>query len=207
MLILGLGALSGLVAGWARGGRLAGLAGFRFRAPLLLVAGALVQSGAGALTPHHRLRAIGIAYALVGLWLVLNAHRHRGPMRVALALLGVGWCLNMVPIVLNGGMPVSGHGLELVGAPRSTSVAEGHFFKHVPADRHTRLAALGDVIPVPFPASVVSAGDLVMMAGLALVVNAGMTGDTTDAPRAARHHPATSRRTGNTPGGGLDVLS
>jgi hypothetical protein len=207
MVILGLGTLCGLVAGRARGGRLAALAALRFHAPLLLVAGALVQAGAGALSPDHRMPAIGVAYAVVGLWLVLNAHEHRGRVRVALALLGVGWCLNMVPVMLNGGMPVSRDGLERVGAPTSTSVSEGHLFKHVPADRHTRLAPLGDVIPVPVAASVISAGDVVLMAGLALVVAAGMTGRTTDAPRAASPDRLRSGRPGRTSRGSLDVLS
>lgn len=51
-------------------------------------------------------------------------------------------------------------------------VAVGHLWKHVPAENATRLASLGDVIPITLPGlrAVVSLGDLLILPGVALVV-------------------------------------
>lgn len=175
MSILPVAAVCGLVIGLARGGRLGGLAELRFRAPLLLCVAFLAQVGLGAVSPGQRFVVVGFSYTLVGAWLVLNARRQHGRVRLALGVLTVGWLLNMLPIVLNGGMPVSLHGLRHVGAPATISVTEGHLYKHVPADRHTLLPLLGDVIPVRPFGSVISLGDIVMFAGLTGVVVAAMT--------------------------------
>lgn len=175
MLIVGIGAVAGLALGRAGGGRLRALAGLRFRAPLLLCAAVLIQAGMGLVAPGRRWLAIGVAYAVVGAWLLLNAAHQRGGLRAALVILAVGWMLNAAPVALNGGMPVSGQGLQAVGAPLTTAVSEGHLYKHVPAGPDTLLAVLGDVIPVRAVASVVSVGDVVMVVGLLLVVAFAMT--------------------------------
>ena len=176
MLILGLGAVAGLALGWAGGGRLRGLAELRFRAPLLLAVAVLIQAGTGLVAPGRRWLAIAVAYAVVGGWLLLNAAQHQGGIRAALVIVAFGWLLNAAPVVVNGGMPVSLEGLREVGAPATTSVSEGHFYKHVAAGPDTRLAMLGDVIPVPAVASVVSLGDLVMVVGVLLVITLAMRG-------------------------------
>lgn len=175
MVTFVLGALCGVAAGRVRGGRLISLTTLRFRAPILLAVAALTQAGAAIVDPNHRLAAVAAAYAVVGIWLMMNAFHERKGIRLGCVVLGVGWLLNLVPIMLNGGMPVSAAGLERVGAPKTISVTEGHFYKHVPAGHETRLIALGDVIPLPMAASVISIGDIVMLAGIALVVAAGMT--------------------------------
>jgi hypothetical protein len=175
MLIFPVGVLSGLTVGRLRGGRLAGLAGLRLQGlPLLWLAVAL-QLALGAVAPSARPLGVGLSYALVGAWLSLNTRRATGAVRAAMALLALGWLLNLVPMALNGGMPVSGHALRAVGAPVGTTVDQGHLFKHVPADARTRMAVLGDVIPVPVPASVISVGDVAMLLGVAGLVMSGMT--------------------------------
>ena len=175
MMTFCLGALCGVAVGRGRGGRLAGLTTLRFRAPILLVVAALAQACLAVVAPDHRAVGIGSANAIVGIWLVRNAFHHRGGLRLGFVALGVGWLLNLIPVMLNGGMPVSAAGLERVGAPRTMPVTEGHFWKHVPADRDTRASVLGDVIPVRMVASVISVGDIVVLAGIALVVASGMT--------------------------------
>lgn len=175
MLIFPLGALCGLAIGRARGGRLRGLAELRFHAPLLLCLAFLVHAGLGVLPAGRRPLAIGFAYAAVGVWLVANARLHHGPLRLALALLAAGWLSNVIPMLLNGGMPVSLDGLRSVGAPATISVTEGQFYKHVPAGGHTVLPELGDVIPVRPLASVISIGDIVMFVGLVVLVVSAMT--------------------------------
>lgn len=193
MVILGLGALWGLALGLAVGGRVRALARLRFRAPLLLWPAAGLQLGAGWLAPSRRPLAVGLAYAVVGAWLLLNAAWHAGPIRAALGLLALGWVLNGVPIVANGGMPVSMAALRQVGAPATVSVRDGHLFKHVPASRDTVLVGLGDVVPVPALRTVVSVGDLVMVVAVMLVVAFAMAGDG-GALRAPPHPPLAFRR-------------
>jgi hypothetical protein len=175
MLILPVGVLSGLALGRMRGGRLGGLAELRFRSLAVLWLAVAIQLGLGVVPAAGRQVAVELSYALVGAWLVLNARPGDGAVRAGMALLALGWLLNMVPITLNGGMPVSRQALWEVGAPASTAVAEGHLFKHLPADRRTAAPALGDVIPVPAAASVISIGDVVMLVGVAGVLAAGMT--------------------------------
>lgn len=175
MVTFCLGALCGVAVGRARGGRLAGLTTLRFRAPILLVVAALAHSCVAIVAPDYRMAALGSAYTIVGIWLLRNAFHHRGGLRLGFVALGVGWLLNIIPVMLNGGMPVSADGLERVGAPRTMPVTEGHFSKHVPADRDTRASVLGDVIPLRMVATVISVGDIVVLAGIALVVASGMT--------------------------------
>jgi hypothetical protein len=174
-MTFGFGALFGVAVGLGRGGRLSGLTTLRFRAPILLLFASVTQALLGAIAPSRRLLALGVAYAVVGMWLLRNSFHHRGGVRLGCAVLTVGWLLNLIPIVLNGGMPVSAHGLERIDAPRTMSVTEGHFSKHVPADHDSRVSVLGDVIPLPLAASVVSIGDIVLLAGIALVVAFSMT--------------------------------
>lgn len=177
MVMLCLGALCGVAIGRARGGGLAGLGGLRFHAPLLLALAALAQAGFGVVTPSYRSVAIAFAYVVVGVWLAVNACLQRGGVRLGCVVLCGGWLLNLIAIIPNGGMPVSADALEHVGAQRTMSVTQGHFYKHVAADRDTQMSRLGDVIPLPFAATVVSIGDIVMLAGIALVVGSGMTGE------------------------------
>ncbi len=71
-------------------------------------------------------------------------------------------------------MPVSLHAAGQVGASPGMDVADGHLSKHVAAGRDTDLWWLGDVIPIRPLASVISVGDVVIVAGIVLVVAAGM---------------------------------
>ncbi len=174
MLIFALGGLAAVGMGWARGGRVGGIAELKFRAGVPLYAALLIQLGVGFVVPSLRFPAIALSYALVALWLGVNARRQRRPVGWGIGVLALGWLMNVLPILLNQGMPVSGHALERVGAPATLSVSEGHFFKHVPAGSDTALAVLGDVIPVPALRSVISVGDIAMVLGLVLLVVAAM---------------------------------
>ena len=172
-LILAAG-LCGVAVGLARGGSIGGLANLRMRRRWLLGAALLLQGGSALLAPHQRFILVVASYALVSAWLVDNARQQYGPVRGALVVLTVGWLLNVLPIVLNHGMPVSRSALDSVGAPRARSVSEGHFYKHVLAGRHTVLAGFGDVIPVRPLATVMSLGDIVILVGLAMTLAAAM---------------------------------
>lgn len=170
---------AGVVLGLARGGRLGGLADLGLRAPGLVFAALAAQAALGtgparALSEGVRASAVVASYAAVGAWLALNAACGPRTLRPALALLAVGWLLNALAIVPNGGMPVSAQGLRRAGVPADFAVEEGQLFKHVRADGDTVAPWLGDVLPVRPLRSVVSVGDVVLAAGIAVAVSAAM---------------------------------
>jgi hypothetical protein len=123
--------------------------------------------GLGSSPPPEALRdALVVAsYTCLGLWLALNARYQPGGLGTAFAVLGLGWLLNVVPMVLNGGMPVSSAALRAIGAGDEV-VDEGHLWKHVPATAETDAAWLGDVVPVPPAGAVISAGDVALLLGV-----------------------------------------
>ena len=86
----------------------------------------------------------------------------------------VGLVLNLIPIALNQGMPVSGSAVrEVGGSPASVPTEPGG--KHHLAAGEDRLTFLGDVIPVRAPfREVVSVGDLVLWLGAAVFVAGAM---------------------------------
>lgn len=130
------------------------------RTPVIVVAALLhVASipfdgrlGTGLLT-------VSIATGLV--WLALQ------PRHLPTVLLGLGVAMNLLVVVANGGMPVDPAALSSVG--RDIGDVTGSFFgKHIVMDDDTRFAWLADRIPIPVQRNVVSAGDVVMAAAIAL---------------------------------------
>jgi hypothetical protein len=115
-----------------------------------------------------------ISYLVVGWWIFENSRAFSGAKRRGLVLVGIGWALNLLAIVPNRGMPVSPSALKRAGIAQSTSVGLGHMSKHVALHHGTVLGALGDVIPLSWFRSVVSAGDIVMAVGIACLVAAAM---------------------------------
>lgn len=88
-----------------------------------------------------------------------------------LAIAGLGIAANVMVIGLNGAMPVSLKAASETGLERS--IAAVHLAQdclHEPLDGTTALAPLSDVVPVPGPPwqrGVLSAGDVLLAAGLA----------------------------------------
>jgi hypothetical protein len=94
----------------------------------------------------------------------------------ALWLVIAGLLLNLVVIGLNGGMPVSASALRTAGTDSRGLVGAGAIKHHLmgPDDVLTPLA---DVIAIPSPiGAVVSVGDLLLYAGIAILVVAIMLG-------------------------------
>jgi Family of unknown function (DUF5317) len=90
-------------------------------------------------------------------------------------LLAAGLLLNVVVIAANGAMPVSRYAEERAGVDRDTFV-HGTSGAHEVADDQTRLSLLADVIPVALPVrpETVSAGDVLIVSGVGLLIVAGM---------------------------------
>jgi hypothetical protein len=144
------------------------LALVRVRAVRLLVAAAIVQLGTSALAPGSGLArgtALVLTTVLVGLFLVGNARLPGVPL-VALGLL-----LNVVVVGANAAMPVSVDAAARAGISRAElGLADDAMRTRSGPDTH--LAYLGDVVPValPYRPQVVSAGDVLVAAGVGLLL-------------------------------------
>jgi hypothetical protein len=169
-VVLALIVLLGAVAvGYLAGGRLGALGELHLRMRrLVLLAFAAQVTGALAGGPAWGWGLAASALAMLG-FLV----RNRGVRGTGLVTLGIA--ANALVISLNGAMPVSA---DASGRARISTqgLLRGTDPRHELADDRTRLRQLGDTIPVvaPWRPDVVSPGDLLVLAGLAELVVAGM---------------------------------
>lgn len=183
MSLLPVAMFGGMALGYLSGGRLRRLGAFPVRAPLLVGGALAVQLGLGRFPAGARFSLVVTSNGLVGAWLAVNATGRPGRARVAIGLLALGWLMNLAVILPNGGMPVSTAAMAEAGFETGATVTDGHLYKHVPAGPRTSLSWLGDRIPVRPAKSVVSAGDVVMLIGLAWTVMSAMAGTGAPPPR------------------------
>jgi len=167
-LVLVVAVLAIAVAVAAGGDRLLGL---RVRAVRLLVAAALLQLVSGTLASGSaavRVLTVILSALLVALFVW-------GNWKVAgIPLIGAGLLLNGVVVVLNFAMPVSVSAAARAGlAPAQLHLGDDPF--HERLGPQTRLPGLGDTIPVALPwrPQVVSPGDVLVAAGVALLLVTG----------------------------------
>lgn len=163
-----LGALAaGCLAGMVSGGHLSNLARVRIRSWPILVAAVIVQATLGLVPgPARWILALACCGAVVT-WCARN--RGRNWLCAGLVLLGLGVVVNATVMAANRGMPVSAPALAAAGMPRNMDVTQGHLYKHVSLTNRTRLAQLGDFIPLRPVRTVLSPGDVAMLAGIAVV--------------------------------------
>jgi hypothetical protein len=167
ILVLVVAVLAVAVAVAAGGDRLAGL---RVRAVRLLVVAAVLQLVTAALEPSVAIRVLALTLSalLVALFLW-------GNWQVAgVPLITAGLLLNGVVVALNFAMPVSVSAVARAGLqPAELHLGDDPF--HEKAGPHTLLAVLGDTIPVALPLQpqVVSPGDVLVAAGVALLLVTG----------------------------------
>ncbi len=176
-MVLAVAALvAALGIGRLAGGSLRRLATLPLRGTWL-VGGAVVLQAAGVGAALALDRSAGSAYAaglagsaaLAGLFLLRNRRLPGIPLAT------VGLALNAAVVVANGAMPVSLPAAARAGVATGP-IAGGEDARHVVADGRTRLRPLGDVVPVPWPGhpEVVSPGDVLLVAGLGLLLVRGM---------------------------------
>ena len=183
----------GALAGWLAGGRLRNLLRLPlFGWPLILVWLALGLQVGLLLVPEPLLTPVLIgSYLLVALSIgvvfarVVSAGQG-SPAATGVATIGLGWLLNVIVIAANGGMPFSPDALAN-GASYDPHDHAVLIPKRVPATEDTHLAALGDTIPLPLSGTFVSLGDIVLAAGVAMLVFAGMSGQGSTRTPVTRH--------------------
>jgi hypothetical protein len=176
MLVLIVALTCGLIAGYALGGRLRNIEHLSLRLTWLVVLAMAVQlvifTPLGApLSETIVLAAHMASYALLLAFAVANRHQ------VGVALVGVGTLLNAAVIFANGGyMPASRWALEFAGI---AVAAEPHNNSTV-AGEGARLLPLGDVMAspswVPVVGNVFSVGDVLVAAGVAMLLVTAMRG-------------------------------
>ena len=167
--------LAGLLLGLATGGRISHLGGREFRGMPLLVIAALVNVAGGfiawkvaPLAPSVRVASLVGVYGLVA-WALWTSP---GLWRPAVTLLTLGGLLNFLVMAANAGqMPVDLDLLRAAGKPHlAERIGRGQAFRHSARTPQTPLGSLSDVIPLPRPFNVPSAGDLLLGLGLMLLV-------------------------------------
>lgn len=171
-MLLG-GVALGLIVGLLAGGKVSNLVAVRLRwigllfgavIVRFLTEAALVRGSELAETLRLPLFATAYGLLLVGLWV---NRRHPGILIAAVGILG-----NAIAVIANGGfMPVWEPSLTAAGFGPSDVDAALHVLLPASIDESFLLHAgfLGDVIPLPLPflRDVISAGDLLIAAGLA----------------------------------------
>ncbi len=150
-----------VIVGLARGGRIQHLLDIETRAWWLLVIGFAMQLVAAQLSSDNgTLAVILLLLSYVSILGMVWMNRKAPGMWIA----GVGLLMNFTVIAVNQGMPVLPAAVEIAGG--SADVALGG--KHVLLDESSRLAFLGDLIPLP--GTVISMGDVFLAIGLGVFV-------------------------------------
>lgn len=182
MSVILLVILGSLVAGVARGGTMTNLSELPFRSARLLLAAVVVQL-LGASAEGLGLPRPGLLYVLgmVGSAALVTVFVARNRALPGMALIVLGFVLNAIVVTANGAMPVDPKAAERVGID-TIRLYQNVDAKHELADSATRLRFLADVIPVPLPwpfergSNVVSIGDVVLAAGIGVLLVNGMLG-------------------------------
>lgn len=88
-----------------------------------------------------------------------------------MASVGAGLALNAVVVLANSGMPVLPAAAIAAGGSHLSWIAGAGDFVHAAVVQGTRLMALADIIPIPWPLrGVASAGDVAMLSGIVAFV-------------------------------------
>ncbi len=199
MLLIAGVLVIGLVLGYLAGGRLRNFEHLRLRWWALAPLGFLMQLVPLPLQGHlERQVSVGLLIASYPVLLAFVARNIRLP---GLPLLFIGLAMNLLVISVNDGMPVTRHALEASGQGNLLQdLIHNGGAKHHLAGSGDVLLPLGDVIPIGKPIrQVVSAGDLVVYAGMIWLIVAVMRRrprETAPAPPPAR----SGRSAGSPPG-------
>jgi hypothetical protein len=172
LLLLVAPPVIGVVVGYLLGGRLSGFRMIRFVALWLVWLAALVQvmqyyviDVRDFIEQRLGVPMLGIVFVLVLTWLAVNLRHWPVAIRFAGLVIVLGALLNGLVIALNGRMPYRSTTATAVGLQQGLTTP-----KNEPADSGTRLAFLGDTIPIAVLHTMVSPGDILIGCGSAAMV-------------------------------------
>ena len=164
LVVVALAVLVGLV----RGGSLAQLGELHLPGWPLVILGLLVQV-VGAFAGDPTLYVVGMLASAVCVTAFVARNRHLPGM----ALIAAGFLLNAIVVTANGAMPVDQRAAAKAGVSIG-HVSDGVDAKHEIRDADTLLPLLSDIIAVPIPggygSNVLSLGDVVLAAGIGVLV-------------------------------------
>lgn len=155
-----------LVVGWLRGGRLANLGHVTLRSSWMVLVGFAAQLLLAWLTARADRAGVAGLPLLVLSQVALLGFLWRNRLLTGMPLVLAGFLLNAVVIVANGAMPVAPAALEAVSG-RPAALVPG---KHRLLGADDALPWLTDVLPIPLLRTVVSVGDVVLAAGVGVLV-------------------------------------
>lgn len=162
--------LISIVMALVRGGRLLNLSEVKLRAWPLLLLGFGMQVAADRIPVDrswsHDTAVTLVILSFIPLITIAWLNRHEAGMW----LVGLGVFMNFTVIAVNGGMPVLPEAASLGLGRDITAIDFDALSKHVLLDEGTRLAFLGDVIPVRVLRNVISLGDVFLAIGLGVFV-------------------------------------
>jgi Family of unknown function (DUF5317) len=173
VLLLGAILAIGLLIGWGLGGSLRNVAHVRvqvwFLFPIALILQVIpVPRGDAGTVRYFPFAVLLFSYVVLVVAVVANWRLRGFPIVL------VGLVLNVIPIAINQGMPVSGTAVVEAGG-RVEDVPTEKGGKHHLATSSDQATFLGDVLPVREPfRTVVSVGDIVMYVGAAWFLAAAM---------------------------------
>jgi hypothetical protein len=163
----------GLLLGWGFGGALRNVAHVRVGLWWMYPVGLVLQVVPVPRFETGTARYMPLAVLLFSYVVLISVTAINWRLR-GFPLILVGLVLNLVPIALNQGMPVSGRAVRAVGGSVEDVPTERGSKHHLATDRD-RLVFLGDVLPIRSPfREVVSAGDLVLWLGAAVFLAGAM---------------------------------
>ena len=168
MIAMFVAAIVGSGAGVLSGGRISNIARVPLRRWWLVLAALAAQAVVGAVATAARPVVIVAALAALLAWCAANSSHRR--LAGGIVLMASGILANLLVITLNAGMPVSPRALVAAGRSAHLDVTRGFLDKHVVMVARTHLAFLGDRLPFAPFRTVLSAGDLVMLAGVLVVM-------------------------------------
>jgi hypothetical protein len=171
----------GLGIGLARGGSIRNLTAARLRLTPLIFLAVAMQIGAQFVPRSSSILAYGLIVASYAVVFAFAGANWRIP---GMAFIAIGAALNYTVILVNRGMPISASAAARVGfagAKAQQLVLRGKHF--INTSGHAHLSPLGDVIPLWRQPTIASVGDLIIWAGLILLIASLVLG-----PRGRRTH-------------------
>jgi Family of unknown function (DUF5317) len=173
VLVAGAFLIMGLLLGWGFGGSLSNLAHLRVGLWWMFPVGLVLQVVPVPQAEAGTARYLPFAVLLFSYVVLISVTAINWRLRGAPIIL-LGLVLNLIPIALNQGMPVSGQAVREVGGSVEDVPTEPGG-KHHLATGEDQLTFLGDVLPIREPfREVVSVGDLVLWLGAAVFLASAM---------------------------------
>lgn len=167
MVLTTAAVLVGIVVGLLRGGRPPAVRRAAVRWWPVLPVGLAVQGAAEYLEVPGRLAMLVAGLLLLLVWAVRNTMTLPGTGIIAVGLAG-----NLAAVVANGHIPIRWASLvstgRFDGAQRDLIRQEGLYRLETDG---TVLAPLGDIVPLPVLDEVLSFGDLIILAGVVVLVS------------------------------------